>query len=179
MNEILQITKELEGVIGAVLGTVSTLIVTELLKNKGKLNCYINDWEAKFDTYGDVGCSMMGKTDDDLYGYGFSFELQIYNSCDVKRILRNITITFHKNGKEKLSIIPYDESTRRRTQISSKADKIKIVNIIPKEIIEIKLSGWIIEEDLYKLDNIDSIYIGFYNEKNKKVKKLISKNLVS
>ena len=38
MENIVKIIKEFEGIIGAILGSVVTLVVTDILKRKGKLN---------------------------------------------------------------------------------------------------------------------------------------------
>ena len=46
--DILNIIKEFEGIIGAVLGSIGTLIATDILKRKGKLNIYLMDFKGKY-----------------------------------------------------------------------------------------------------------------------------------
>lgn len=171
----LEIIKEFNGIIGAVCGTISTLIVTQLLKKVGKLKIYPSNWNGALKTYGNVGCSMGGERDNDLYCYIFSFELDLFNTSDSFKIMRNISICFNENKKEKMKVIPDDESTRRVSACRSIADAIKIVNIAPKQIINLNLSGYIQKENLEQIMNVDAVFLKFYNEKDKVIKKLVTK----
>lgn len=50
MNEIINIIKDFEGVIGAILGSISTLIVTDFLRKRGKLKIYLMKYEGIYYT---------------------------------------------------------------------------------------------------------------------------------
>jgi hypothetical protein len=41
MREILQVLNEFQGIIGTILGSVTTLIVTDILKKRGRLKIYL------------------------------------------------------------------------------------------------------------------------------------------
>ncbi|EOW2658305.1 hypothetical protein ACOVAV_002819, partial [Enterococcus faecalis] len=69
MDSIIKLLIEFEGIIGAILGSVATLITTELLKSRGKIRLYLRDFIGVYQTYRDVGAGRSGKTDDDFYGY--------------------------------------------------------------------------------------------------------------
>ena len=74
MSEILQLLNDFQGIIGTILGSVTTLIVTDILKKRGQLKNYLVSYEAKFQTFRDVGCSMGGKRDEDFYGYSIKMQ---------------------------------------------------------------------------------------------------------
>lgn len=171
------VIKDFSGILGAILGSTSTLIITHILKNVGKLDLFINKWEGKFKTYKEIGCHKQGKNDDDLYGYDFQLELEILNNSDVYKIMRKITICFEKDGILQFSIIPYDKSTRRFASATYIADEIKVINIKPKQITHVNLYGFIHEKDLDKIKNAKKIYLKYYNKKSKAIKKGID-NLI-
>ena len=58
---VVDILLEFEGIIGAILGSVATLVVTDILQRKGKIKQYLMFYEAKTETYKDVGCGQKGK----------------------------------------------------------------------------------------------------------------------
>lgn len=77
MSEILQLLNDFQGIIGTILGSVTTLIVTDILKKRGQLKNYLVSYEAKFQTFRDVGCSMGGKRDEDFYGYSIKYIIRV------------------------------------------------------------------------------------------------------
>ena len=48
MQNIICIIKEFEGIIGAILGSTFTLIITDILKKIGKLKIYLNNFEGRY-----------------------------------------------------------------------------------------------------------------------------------
>lgn len=102
MLEILQALNEFQGIIGAILGSVTTLIVSDMLKKKGKLKKYIIAYNDKFEKFKDVGCSMKGKSDDDFYGYSIKYILQVYNNSDTPKIMRDFKIVFFEKLRRNL-----------------------------------------------------------------------------
>lgn len=97
MEFLFKLLNEYDGIIGAILGAVATLITTDRLQHKGRLNIFIMNWTGKYETYYDVGCSAKGKEDSDLYGYSNEFELEIYNSSSLPKIMRSVKIEYYKN----------------------------------------------------------------------------------
>ena len=125
MSEILQLLNDFQGIIGTILGSVTTLIVTDILKKRGQLKNYLVSYEAKFQTFRDVGCSMGGKRDEDFYGYSIKYIIQIYNQSDTPKIMRDFRLIFYKNTKEQYSLIPDNEETRRYSAHISHIDEME------------------------------------------------------
>mgnify|MGYP003107581123 FL=1 len=143
MSEILQLLNDFQGIIGTILGSVTTLIVTDILKKRGQLKNYLVSYEAKFQTFRDVGCSMGGKRDEDFYGYSIKYIIQIYNQSDTPKIMRDFRLIFYKNAKEQYSLIPDNEETRRYSAHISHIDEMEVANIAPKEIQVLKQSIYV------------------------------------
>lgn len=162
---LLDYINEFEGIIGAVLGSVSTLIVTDFIKRRGKLNIFVFNREYSFDTYGSVRCSQQGKEDNDLYGFSLKYKLHIYNSSDIPRIMRDFQIIIYLDNRIIHRLIPKDETTRVYKTHYFTVDEAGIVNINSREAIELEQSIYIHEEDMQttQFNKIDLCYI---NDKN-------------
>lgn len=54
MNELFRLIMELQGIFGTILDVISTLVVTEIIKNKGKIKFYPPkfDYTYRTDSYG-------------------------------------------------------------------------------------------------------------------------------
>lgn len=167
---MVDIILEFEGIIGAILGSVVTLIITDILQNQGKIKQYLMSYEAKVDTYEDVGCSQRGKEGDDIYGYGIKYEFQIYNGYKFPKIMRKFNIEFYKDKKLVMSIIPKDESNRRFSCGTSRVEDVEIANIQSYEITSYIHSAYIVnwEENFKKLNGVNRIALVYYDEKEKK-----------
>ena len=133
--ELFQILKDYEGIIGAVLGSVATLLTTYFLHHRGKLKNYSIEYIARFETFRDVGCGMKGKVDEDIYGYSIRYRFEIYNGYDYPRVARKFLLNFYRNKKLIFSKVPTDELTRVYNQHISHAEKSELSNIPSHEII--------------------------------------------
>ena len=127
MSEILQLLNDFQGIIGTILGSVTTLIVTDILKKRGQLKNYLVSYEAKFQTFRDVGCSMGGKRDEDFYGYSIKYIIQIYNQSDTPKIMRDFRLIFYKNAKEQYSLIPDNEEEYKRGLIQANINRLETI----------------------------------------------------
>ena len=89
MENIIKIIKEFEGIIGAILGSVVTLVVTDILKRKGKLNIYLMEFKGKYwykdKDYGDTTTKRKGAVID---SYRFNFVIDVY------KIIRSLAKDF-------------------------------------------------------------------------------------
>lgn len=179
MDNLIKLLLEFEGIVGAVLGSVATLIATELLKSRGKVKLYLKEFQGIYQTYGDVGAGQRGKTDNDFYGYNLKYTFQIYNGTDLPRIMRDFKVDFYKGDKIVYSDVPKNEETRRYSQHFSNVDEMEISNIYPREIQILKHSIYISSENLDKIEGATKIEMIFYNEKDKKRSLLLSTEEVS
>ena len=176
MQEIICFIKEFEGIIGAVFGAIATLITTEILKSVGKLKIYVMDSKGVFN-YNVTGCIVEWREskEDKLCGYNHNIILNLYNSSDSPKFIRDLKLNIY--NEEKLLFIKEmkDESTRTITQgilRISKADNAKIYNIEPKIAIELNLSFYIKAEEYKKIKNNKKVRfeISYINDKNKVIK---------
>ena len=180
MEIVFRILQEYDGIIGEVLGVIATLITTDWLSQKGKLNLYIMTCENEYNTYGDVGCYKGGKEKTDFYGYENQVKLEIYNGSNNPKIMRNIKIRYYKNNIEKYVVIPKDESSARISEARCIIkDEIEVINFRPKEVMELKISNYIHEKDLEKIEMCNRIYLTYNDEKNRKRKILLSKKIIT
>lgn len=94
MREILQVLNEFQGIIGTILGSVTTLIVTDMLKKRGRLKIYLVTYNDEFQTFQDVGCVNGNKEDKDFYGYSVKYVIQVYNKSDISKIMCFMQVKF-------------------------------------------------------------------------------------
>ncbi|MCQ4922264.1 hypothetical protein NE686_04150 [Tissierella carlieri] len=179
MREILQVLNDFQGIIGAILGSATTLIVTDMLKKRGQLKIYLITYKDKFQTFKDVGCSMGNKEDEDFYGYSVKYVIQVYNKSDTPKIMRDFKFVFFKNKKEIYSIVPDNEDTRRYSSYTTNINEMEISNIAPKEIQVLKQSIYIMYEVLDRIEGSDRIELQYRDEKDKKRKVTLSKKVVT
>lgn len=180
MEYLIRILSEYDGIIGAVLGTVATLITTDWLQNKGKLNIFVLNWTAKYETYYDAGCSASGKKDNDLYDYLNKFELEIYNSSSLPKIMRSVKIEYYNNNKIKyVSNIDNEDTRRLIANCILHTDELEVINFMPKEVIKLKLSADIGENKLDEIEGCNKVLFSYIDEKNKKRSIVLYKGLIS
>lgn len=179
MDKFIKLMLEFEGIIGAILGSVTTLIATELLKSRGKLKLYLKDFVGVFQTYGDVGCGKLDKTDDDFYGFKLKYSFQVYNGTGLPRIMKDFKIVFYKGNKIVYSEVPDNEQTRENKQYYSTIDEMEVFNIYPREIQVLKHSMYIHENDLIKIEGATKVEMIYFDEKGKKKSLLLSTNEIS
>jgi len=174
MEEAIYFIKEFEGIIGAVLGVVATLITTDILKRLGKLNIYVMNSTGNFN-YNVNGFIQKDREskEDKLCGYDHKLVLNLYNSSDSPKFLRDLKMNVFNEEEFLFSIDMQDEDTRRFSAGISRADDAKIYNIEPKIAIELNLSFYLTEEDYRKINNNKKVrfVISYINDKNK-IKKI-------
>jgi len=174
MNGIMDIIKSYEGIIGALLGVIVTTILNEYIKSKGRLNFYSRNYENRFMKTGDYGHYTETDDIDNSERFEYEFEMQLYNSADINKIIRQIEIEFIcKNGI--ITTKAYDESTRRLASSAIIKDELKVINIKPKEIIVLTISGYVdgkYEGELLPKE-IKKVNLKAKDYRDKPIKKLI------
>lgn len=170
VQNIVCIIKEFEGIIGAILGSVATLIATDFLKQKGKLKIYLMDFKGQYwynskeKHYGPTTSKKDGTTID---SFRFEFIIDIYNSSELPKIMRDLKICIFQRKKLIKEIDVNDEDTRRTVSRCITVDKTTIFNFNGKESYNIKLSAEIPEDVAFMLKNGLIIKLKYKNEKNK------------
>lgn len=97
-SEIIDLIQNFEGVIGAILGVVVTLIMSHILKNSGKLIIYPSDLKVEYkkeDQYGayEVSCGL-----EEAKYVTFDIDFDLYNSSEIPNVFRDLKFTFYENN---------------------------------------------------------------------------------
>lgn len=176
MIDFFNIIKEFEGIFGVLLGVVVTMGSTELIKRWGKIYNYFDNWNASLYKQDSCGASIRTSLDDyeESYCYNYEFDMQIFNSSQIYKVLRDIKIEFVFENKS-IFDIPKDSATTRHLAYGVISDEIKSINLVPMQILNYKLSGYI-EKDRINMGDfrtIKKIYFHSKNHKGKKVRELV------
>ncbi|OMD74169.1 MULTISPECIES: hypothetical protein [Paenibacillus] len=175
MDDVLKILEKFEGIIGALLGVMLTLIMTEILKKTGKFIFYVSKNEVVFqkrknplfsdyDTVSDISDSDQIK---------INLVLEIFNSSDTPKVLRKGVFSFYENNSLILSLEPKDNSTARSNGHWTIRDGFINANVKNKEIITIDLSNVLTKEQTETVRRCTKVFFEIKDSKNKKYKILL------
>ena len=175
MNDLITFISKFEGIIGALMGVVATLITTQLIKNLGRIEFYFNEYEDKLWRFDRGGIEILDKSDTiKAEYYDYKFRIELYNSSESIRILRDLRIGFQLEDK-----FIYGKLNNSDEIIHDKfrntTHELNIINIPPKQIVEINIEGNIKKENLTDNLNIKEVLFFAKDHKNKIYKKLIKK----
>lgn len=139
-SHVFLILKEFEGLIGAILGSISTLMVTHWLKNSGKLIFDVKHYNKNFYVQDDYGQLIDAETlNEDGYAE-LSFEIDIYNTSESLKVLNNIHFEFIDDNNTVIhSGKLKDLDTRRLLGGMQRYDELEFMNCNPKELSKKKL----------------------------------------
>ncbi|MBQ7240657.1 MAG: hypothetical protein IJS56_04365 [Bacilli bacterium] len=171
METFINFIKDFEGIFGAILGSATTLIITDILHKKGRLKFYLMDYNGEY--WYESKEKHYGPTKDKKYGqeiesYRFQFTLDIYNTSELPKIMRDLKIEVYENKKLLTSIPVNDEETRRIVSRCITVDQTTVFNFNGKETVNIILSAEIPKEFAGQLTNKNIfLKLNYKNEKNK------------
>ncbi len=174
MENVIYIIKEFEGIMGALLGVIITMLMNEYLKSKGNIKYYFDNFNINYMGVDEEGtCTEIGK-EKEYTTIEYEANIQIYNTSESIKILRDIKMQFVSKDII-IESTPRDKSTSRKYAGGFTSDEINIVNLKPKEILEIRIEGYIhkCSKDINKLKNIDKVYMIAKDSNDKLVKELI------
>lgn len=174
MDNILLIIEKFEGIIGALLGVIITMIMNEYLKSKGKIKFYFDNYKTRYMGRNEECCYAEVEVEEEYETFEYDFNMQLLNTSENKKILRDIKLQFQIQGIV-FESTPKDKDTNRRYAGGYKSDEINIINLKPKEITDIKVEGYISkrEMDIIQLKDIDKVYFVAKDGNDKTVKKII------
>lgn len=173
MISLNEFSTRFQGIIGALLGVITTFIMTQLIRKIGKTYFYFSEWKGNFystDNYGGYReVSDITKTD----SYYYKFKLQIYNNSEINKVFRDIKIVFHLQYNI-VESIPNDVSKQSSSTGGTQKHELSFINVLPKQMLEFKVDSFI-ENNLLELGEIKEIYFVAKDYRNRKIKKLIKK----
>ena len=143
MENLISIIKEFEGIFGAILGSITTFIITDILKKTGTLKLYLMKYECIYWYYDKIKkTTSQLKTEDCEIDYCvINIIIDLYNSCEFPRIMRDVSLKVY-NGKKLLGTFKVNnEDSRRMTEAKYfRVDNLNIVNVNAKESKTLNLS---------------------------------------
>lgn len=167
MNNYLAILKEFDGILGAVVGSVATLITTQIIKSMGKLNLYLKKWDVENQRNDECGCVTYERaTSLDTKSLYITVILEIYNSCENPKIMRNIKFGFYNGKKEVFAVSPNDKENTIKSQHYSIPKEVTIINIEAKKCIVKEFNFEIDNSSIHLLRDTNNIYLLYTNERN-------------
>ena len=177
MNEKIQIIIALIGVWGTLAGTILGWLLNNLSK-RGKLNVYVTSFVDSF-KYNNLGVLTPSSSIEQTQHYSYEATIDLYNSSNETKILRNLTVIFSDGNNDLHKSIPNDNRTERYSSHRYIYDKISPINVPPKTIIQIKLSDGESSKDngLDFIWKTKKVYLTYTNERGKKKKVNIKSEL--
>ncbi|WP_416731380.1 hypothetical protein [Fictibacillus sp. JL2B1089] len=169
MKDILKTIESFEGIIGALLGVIITLILTQVLKNWGGIKTYVLEWKVDFfkpDGYGGRDTSFI----DEASSASLYLNIEIYNGSEMPKILRDIKFSFYNEKLFLFSVNPNDESTARISAGARRSDPLLNINIPPKQIVTYELSNYLSGHNLELFKEATTASIEMREHNNKLIK---------
>lgn len=159
---------DFSGMVGAILGSVSTLVVSKWLQSWGRITCIPVKWVISWQKQNSYGEFTPCSKEETTYIH-YELEGDFFNAKDSPIGLRNFRLVFLNGKDELMSDIPYDERTRRHTIHGlSLASELDVVNLPPHEFIHLKITGGIMEADKIELiSKAKSVFLNALNHKGK------------
>lgn len=171
---MLDILRGYQGIIGAIIGVVATLFTTEMIKRLGKIHCYFYNWESRLEAINDLG-AMKGVIDiEEAEYYSCFFEGDFFNSSEIPKSWRKISIVFeNENGTKTYKL--QDSETRRKYGGGYTYDAVDFLNFPPKQMIKFKFQCSLGKQNLEDIRDLTKVYLQAESYKGKKIKKLVNK----
>lgn len=170
---MLILIKEFEGIIGAIFGSSITLILTHLLKSLGKTKVFSNNLKTVFLKSDEYGGGIETSSLEAEHGE-VTFDLELYNSTEVPKSIRNLNVKFYNQRKQLLfSILPQDEATRKFAAAQYRREVLSIVNIPSKQLVKYEIHLSIDTANCEKISLCKYIYFEYTNLNGKTKEKLI------
>lgn len=153
------------------MGTVSTLIATQLLKSIGKVYYYFKDFNIEYSKYDTGGVHVKSSLEEAEY-CDIEFKIQIFNNAENPKNIKDIGLMIQTKNKDMILSL-HNYATGRHSGGGTRYDTIDYLNLLPKQFYEYNLKASVDKENIKYLHSIDKIYFIANNYKNKKIRKLL------
>ncbi len=128
------------GLIG-VFGSLITLIASDYLRRSGKITLYLTRSNIVLSKRDELGGQVDTIFLSEAENLNISLGLDIYNSSDEPKSLRELEIELKVKKNKPFTVYP--SILRDKTQGGLHYRRLEIVNLPPKELIHIDLQGWV------------------------------------
>ena len=175
--------KDYEGIIGAICGTVFTLFSQYILKNIGKIYFYINHYDIKEFEQNEYGETTYKNVNSfDVKNLRIIIDLELYNSSEIPKTMKNILICIYDKQKSVFKITPYDNKNNDNKNITSNytvSKEVNVLNLEPKKCISKQFWFTVTDSNIIRtFKEFNKIYLTYNNEKNKHKKILINEEIL-
>lgn len=186
MYNCTKLVKEFKPIVIPILTSIVTTIVTTFVidykKRFGKIKSFTKKWRCTTSSENELGETIHVKANNlNVKDIFIMCELEMYNGSEINKIMRNIKIEFFQKSffknKNILNMIPLDDDTKVKKAFFYEQSEVKVINIESKKCIE-KIFYLNLNSNIEKLKNSNKIYISYINERNKKERQLIKKNII-
>ena len=144
------------GIIG-ILGSLATIVVTEILRNKGKLVLFTNKSKILFHKNDNAGGEIEALGRDDAEEIEFSFDIDVYNQSDVPKNLGEFRVELNnKNSKMNFATKLYKRSGSYFIPYSQ---DVPTLTILPKQSANIECKTYLQQSDLSPFGSKIDIYL--------------------
>lgn len=172
-TDILEVLRDYQGTISAIIGALAGMLGTYTLQNIGKTHIEFYDVNFKYieiepDCEGGFNVKEAKPLVNRSNTCEYSMDVEIYNGSETPRVLRSIQIQFFREGKMIAKSVPKDYSTRRFVARQEKYDKLQIINIPAKQVIRMHIVGDVNLDGCY-----DKVYFTAIQNRRKKLRKQI------
>lgn len=161
------------GIGGTLLGTISGAVLGYYFNKLGKISVYLKSWNESFYSIIQDGMGGHRKAKENPDHFEYKMTLEIYNSSNTPKIVRDVRIVFRKKKKDIIIATPKDSTTLHTSGPIRYCDDIGSFNIPSNEVITIKLEGININVPLIR--EADSVWLVFKDYRNKTKRRLIRK----
>lgn len=146
---MIEFIKEFEGIIGTILGVVTTLIVTHLLKNTGHINIEMVSQNLKLFKRDEIGGMEQVELLSDAEYADFDIDIEIKNKSESRKSIKNIIIKLQDQDKKVVKqIISKDTDTERFAAASYHYNELTYLNCEGKDLLKKNLKVFITPEEL-------------------------------
>lgn len=167
IDDVIRILTEFEGIIGALLGAIGTLICTHILKNKGKCIVNIKSDEVKCNSIDDWGTETI-KPIEDADNLSIKFELELYNTSEIPKYLKDFKLCIKDINNKDLALLDlYDSSTGRWASASEIYDYIDYINVMPKLFQKKELHCTVHLDENEQVRKMNNLYLNYIDSNNK------------
>lgn len=158
-NEIKEILTEFQGMIGAIVGSLSTLIVSKLLRNWGNINCHTFNFDVTYrrmeDRTGDIVSCEKRQAERAI----IKFDIDFFNEKETPTAIRKLKFGFQIKSESVTYFEIDDRETRRSSGHMINYDELPMVNLPPKKLIHKKARVFIGEEEIENFLNCNSLFL--------------------
>lgn len=182
--KVLDVLLAYQGIIGTLLGVITTLLISTWLKKFGKVYVSAQNYKISFCVKDFDGSHYYVSSYDpekilDQYLHGnIELELALYNSSDEHKGLKNIKIyLLDNNGNEVFIDVPHDQKTSKFAAGAYHTDEVKVINLPSKVMVHYDLILYINVNYLSKLSSCERILFEAQDHRNRRIRKILIKTL--